>query len=425
LHGLASRLAESHPVSVLSFAPPAGEGSSAIEAARVFCEEIVTVPNLEIGRRGAPKRASQLRSLISARSYERQVFEQEPLQAALGRMMDRSSYDVLQIESCFMAHYVFPREPVLVLDEHNVEYEIARRTVSVTPGLPRKLYTYVNYLKMRSDEERAWRTLDACAVTSARDEATIRQAFASARTAVVPNGVDADFFSPIHRRPEPFTLIFFGTMSYYPNADAALYFLREVMPLLRPSYPSLRLLIVGYSPPAAVRRLAGPDVIVTDFVDDVRPYLARASAVVVPLRIGGGTRLKVLEAMAMAKPVISTTLGVEGIAVTNERDVLTGDGAQALATQIRRVLDDEDYGNSLGSAARRLVEGDYEWSASARKLETLYRSTLATRSDARSMRVPLRSADDSPPAPPGAGAPKRSSGWGSPATSDEVQEATR
>jgi glycosyltransferase involved in cell wall biosynthesis len=120
-------------------------------------------------------------------------------------------------------------------------------------------------------------------------------------------------------------------------------------------------------------------VIVTGEVPDVRPYLERAKVVIVPLRIGGGTRLKIVEAMAMAKPVVSTSLGAEGLAVTDGEDILLADDARAFADHVARVLDDGALAMSLGSAGRRLVERSYDWNASARQLEALYRSTLLSR----------------------------------------------
>jgi glycosyltransferase involved in cell wall biosynthesis len=289
----------------------------------------------------------------------------------------RSRYDVVHVESCYMAHYSFPREAAVVLDEQNVEYEIQRRTASMAESLPRRIYNYIDSLKLQREEERSWRSVDACAVTSPRDEAAVRRANSRMRTAVVPNAVDVNFFAP-GGRPEPKTLVFFGTISYFPNTDGLTFFLDEVMPIVRRRHPGLRLLVVGASPPPAIQRRAAPDVILTGMVDDVRPYLARASAVIAPLRIGGGTRLKILEAMAMGKAVVSTSLGAEGLAVTHERDIILADGAGAFADAIDRVLD-QDLAASLGSAGRRLVEDNYDWRHSARKLEELYESALRAR----------------------------------------------
>jgi glycosyltransferase involved in cell wall biosynthesis len=387
LLGLLACLARTHEVSLLSFVQPRADNARAVEAIRDYCEEVVTVPNDRLGSEGASKRALQVRSVLSSRSRLRMFHERRSFQTALDDLAARSRYDLVQVEGCYMARYAFPRDAAVVLDEHNIEYEIYRRSVSISTALPRKLYNFLDYLKLRSEEQRSWRTVDAVAVPSFRDQATIQRIVPGARVAVVPNAVDLEFFSPIGPRPEASTLLFFGAMNYFPNVDAVTFFLREVMPLLKRSHPTLKLVIVGSLPPPAVLRWAGSDVVVTGAVDDVRPYLERARGVVVPLRVGGGTRLKILEAMAMGKAVVSTTVGAEGLAVTDDHDILLADDAESFAAQTRRVLDDDALVARLGLAAHRLVETDYQWKASARKLEALYASAVAARRRGRSARA--------------------------------------
>jgi glycosyltransferase involved in cell wall biosynthesis len=377
VHGLITSLPEPHSVSLLAFAQRGHQNVEVATEIRERCDEVVIVPNERRAIAGAPKRALQLRSLLSGRSFERHVHERSAFQAALDRMCARSHFDVVQIEHSFMAHFRFPSTAALVLDEHNVEHEIRSRTMAMVRPGPRKLYDYLNHLKLRAEEERSWQDVDACAVTSPRDEATIRSALPRAVTAVVPNAVDTTFFSPGGKPRERGTILFYGTLSYYPNLDGLLFFLREVMPIVRRDHPSARLKIVGADPPEAVRRFETRDVTFTGFVDDLRPHLEDASVIIAPLRIGGGTRLKVLEGMAMAAPVVSTSLGAEGIAVTSGREVLLADTAATFAAEVVRVLRDDGLAAELGGAGRRLIESSYDWRASARALETLYRLSIA------------------------------------------------
>jgi glycosyltransferase involved in cell wall biosynthesis len=376
VHGLITSLPAPHSVSLLAFAQRGHQNVEVATEIRERCDEVVIVPNERRAIAGAPKRALQLRSLLSGRSFERHVHERPAFQAALDRMCERSRFDVIQIEHSFMVHYRFPTAAARVLDEHNVEHEIRSRTLALVRPGARKLYDYLNHLKLRAEEERSWQDVDACAATSPIDEATIRNKVPGTVTAVVPNAVDTAFFSPGPRRREAGTILFYGTLSYYPNLDGLLFFLREVMPAVRRLHPSARLKIVGINPPEALRRFEAPDVTFTGFVEDLRPHLAQASVVIAPLRIGGGTRLKVLEAMAMAAPVVSTSLGAEGIAVTHGREVLLADTAETFAAEVVRVLRDDGLGAELGSAGRRLVEKSYDWRASARALEALYRRVV-------------------------------------------------
>jgi glycosyltransferase involved in cell wall biosynthesis len=375
VRGLITSLAASTSVSLLAFAP----ATSRVEVdadIRERCDAVVVVPNDFRQIAGSRKRALQLRSLLSSHSFERVVHERGAFQTALDAISERQSFDVVQIEHCFMAQYRFPPTAALVLDEHNVEYDIRSRTLAVVRPGPRKLYDSLNHVKLRAEEQRSWRDVDVCAVTSAHDESIIRGAFPGARTAVVPNAVDTEYFSPIATRKEPGTILFFGTLSYYPNLDGLTFFLRDVMPAVRRRYPSVSLKIVGMGPPDALRRFAGPDVTFTGWVEDLRPHLSSASAIIAPLRIGGGTRLKILEAMAMAAPVVSTTLGAEGLAVTHGREVLLADTAETFAEEVVRVLRDDALGAELGAAARGLVERSYDWRASARALEAVYRGAV-------------------------------------------------
>ena len=379
LHGLLTSLGAWCRVSLLAFAPRVTGGVDIDPEIRERCESVVVVPNEFRGIAGGRKRWLQIRSLLSSRSFERVVHERRDFQIALDRMCERTPFDIVQIEHCFMAHYRLPRTARVVLDEHNVEYEIRRRTMAVVRPGARKSYDYLNHVKLRAEEQRSWREVDACAVTSPHDEATIRAAYPSVRTAVVPNAVDTGFLSPGSKRRVPGTILFFGTLSYYPNHDGLLFFLREVMPLVRRLHPSARLQIVGASPPAELRRFEAPDVTFTGFVDDLRPHIERARVVVAPLRIGGGTRLKILEAMAMAVPVVSTSLGAEGLAVTSGRDVLIADTAETFSAEVVRVLRDDALAAELGDAGRRLVEDRYDWRTSARALEALYRLAAHSR----------------------------------------------
>ena len=376
LRALMRGLAERHRVSLVSFAPPDADPETVAEV-RASYEEVVVIPSTHVATR-ARKRRLQLRSFASARSFERFTCEQPELQAAVDAVLARRSFDVVHVEGCAMAHYDLHGAAPVVLDEQNVEYDVLRRVVKVTPSLARRFYNEVDARKLRREEERSWRTADAVGMTSERDASFVRAAAPRTPVAVVPNGVDATAFAPSPSVPEWGTLLFFGELGYYPNTDAMLFFANEVLPLLRRSHPSARLVIVGPSAPLAIRALASAGVVVTGAVPDVRPFIARAHAVIVPLRVGGGTRLKILEAMAMGRPVVSTSLGAEGLAVANGRDILIADGAPAFADAVARVLDDERISLSLALAGRRLVEREYDWPASVRRLEALYATTLAS-----------------------------------------------
>jgi glycosyltransferase involved in cell wall biosynthesis len=187
---------------------------------------------------------------------------------------------------------------------------------------------------------------------------------------VVPTGVDTEYFAPAPSDPESRTLVFTGSMDWLPNEDGMTYFCREILPKIRQAEPEATLSIIGRTPTPAVRKLADiPGVDVTGRVDDVRPHIARGAVYVVPLRIGGGTRLKIFEAMSMAKAVVSTTVGAEGLPVTSGRDIEIADEPSRFAHAVVHLIRDSAARRALEAAARRLVVERYDWSAVALDFE--------------------------------------------------------
>jgi glycosyltransferase involved in cell wall biosynthesis len=173
--------------------------------------------------------------------------------------------------------------------------------------------------------------------------------------------------------PDGRTLVFFGQLSYVPNIDGLVHFFQEIWPRIAAASPDARCKIVGGSAPPAIRALAGPRVELTGFVPDLRPHLAEAAAVIVPLRLGGGTRLKIVEAMAMGKAIVSTTLGAEGIEAASGRDIVLADDPAAFADAASRLLADPGLAARIGRSARQLAVERYSWSGAVQALEGFYR----------------------------------------------------
>jgi glycosyltransferase involved in cell wall biosynthesis len=188
-------------------------------------------------------------------------------------------------------------------------------------------------------------------------------------TVVVPNGVDLEHFQPTDRPRDPTSIVFTGSIDYRPNTDAVTYFVREIFPQIIQGHPDATFMVVGMRPPEQVKSLAGRNVIVTGQVPDVRPYLARASVVIAPLRMGSGTRLKLLGAMAMGAAVVSTTLGCEGLAVRGGEHLLVADQPHLFARDVVRLLNDPGLASELGRQGRALVEREYGWASAAQRLD--------------------------------------------------------
>jgi glycosyltransferase involved in cell wall biosynthesis len=200
----------------------------------------------------------------------------------------------------------------------------------------------------------------ACLVCSETEAAVTREQLNVGRVHVIPNGVDLARIQPVSGAEEPGRLLFVGMMNYEPNARAVAFFVREVLPRLRAEESCVRLHVVGADPPSAIRALAGADVIIHDFVSDLGSQFAAAEMMVVPLLSGGGTRLKILEAAAYAKPIVTTTLGAEGLDFVNGRDLVRADSAAEFADAIIALRRDPARRQALGQNARRAV-APYDW----------------------------------------------------------------
>ncbi|WP_455387809.1 glycosyltransferase family 4 protein [Petrachloros mirabilis] len=251
---------------------------------------------------------------------------------------------------------------------HNVESDIWRRYYENETNLLRRWYIHKQWRKVERFERSVLRWMDGTLAVSELDRARLAQWYPELPMAVVPNGVDLEYFRPALQPELRRHLVFSGSMDWRPNQDAARYFVREILPLLRQVHPDVECTFVGRSPPADIQALAGtPSVHITGTVDDVRPYIERAAVYIVPLRIGGGSRLKILEALAMGRAVVSTSVGAEGLDVVHERHVMLADDPRTFAESVLRLLDDPERCQALAAEGRHLVERRYGWDVLAEK----------------------------------------------------------
>ncbi len=373
--GLMRELAQRHEVSLLAFNNTDPWEQDSLVQTRKFCHEVRTLPNFE-PQNSRGKRGLQLKSVLSTGSYEHHLAARPEFLRALEGMLREKQYDVVQFEFAQMAPFKTSPSgggrPLFVLDEHNVEYDLLKRTASAASGLGRRFYNSLNWRKLAREERAAWQRFDGVALTSARDEALLLSDVPGCRTAVIPNGVDVSAFPKSLGPTDPGSLLFFGAINYFPNADGVIYFIDKVFPKIRERCPNAVFRIMGPGAGPAVMERQGNGVEVLGMVDDVGPHLDRASVIVVPLRIGGGTRLKIVEALSKGKPVISTRLGAEGIDVVHQEHLLLADEPEEFAAQVERLLKDPELAARLGNSGRQLMEDRYSWRSIVASLERFY-----------------------------------------------------
>jgi len=293
----------------------------------------------------------------------------------LGRMVTTADFDVVHVDTLGLMPYanVLPALPI-VLNHHNIESHMMRRRAAQESQWLRRIYFRRDAQKLERCERTACRRAAVNVVVSALDAERLRTVVGDGEVAVVQNGVDLEYFQPTSPGgQEPEGLIFVGTMNWYPNREAIRYFLREIWPLLLADNPRRRLSVIGRDPPREVLAAARDGAVqVPGYVEDVRPYLAAAAIYVCPIRDGGGTRLKVLDALAMAKPLVATGLAVEGLDLVEEEHYLRAETPVDTVRQIRRLERDPDLSRRLAWSGRRLVEQRYSWEVIGARLNQAY-----------------------------------------------------
>lgn len=318
------------------------------------------------------KRLLQLRSLVSTDSFQRRFYYNADLQRAIDRIISTEQIDIVQFEFSQMGVYSVPYGVPTVLDIHNIEHHVLRQIARSSSGT-RRLFNELEYRKFQREEQRYWQQATHCLTTSKVDADRVRQTTNNPVT-VIPNGVDLSQFplTPL-ASTDTLNLVFTGAMRYLPNAEGARFFIEDVLPLVRQRFPEARVSIVGADPPPELSALRQrPGVEITGTVDDIRPWIAGAGAVVVPLLSGGGTRLKILEAFASGRPVVSTTIGAAGLEIEHDRHLLLADTAAGFASALERLATEPGLRERLAEAAYALVRDRYQWTEIYQVLDGVY-----------------------------------------------------
>jgi len=342
----------------------------AYDKAQEYCHEMISIRHISHEKYSLKFYFDLALNVLSPLPYFMTKYRSAEMKEQISKQLSAGNYDVLVCDFLMPSINVPNSAPcATVLFQHNVEAMIWKRHYQVASNPLKKMYLYGQWLKTRTYEKTRCRLFDEVIAVSREDAITMQRDYGLREVSDVPTGVDTQFFTPSTSETERHNLVFTGSMDWLPNSDAINYFTEAILPKIRECIPDVSLTVVGRNPTQALRDLSKrePSVQITGRVEDVRPYIARAEAYIVPLRVGGGTRLKIFEAMAMERPLISTTIGAEGLPLENEDHILLADTPDAFAAAVVRVLKDRVLARSLAERGAKKVRECFGWDKAAKK----------------------------------------------------------
>jgi sugar transferase (PEP-CTERM/EpsH1 system associated) len=363
---LLKRLSQKYRITLATFLE-SDEEKSLIPEVEPFCEKVI--------------------ALRRSRAPRLQLFAYEPfdefltpeMEDAVDRCLEECDFNLIQLEYTQMAAYAPRVEGIpTLLTKHEVDFAACARRARSESGPVTKFRWFYNYLQVLDREVKLTTNVDAVICMTDPDARELRKFAPSVQVHTINTGVDLEYFSPPAQSSDEARIIFVGAFQHLPNVEAMLHFCREVLPLIREKVPGIELLIVGSNPTPTIAHLANiPGVCVTGFVPDIRPFMARSSVYVVPLRLGVGIRGKILEAWGMGMAVVSTSVGCAGLRCEHDKNILVADTPENFAQQVLSLISDRGRRQRLGYEGRKTAEQFYSWEKSAHQLDVLYRKLMA------------------------------------------------
>lgn len=285
--------------------------------------------------------------------------------------------NVVHFDLIYMAQYVnCIYDLSKVIAPNDINWLLWRDAFRLETNLIMKIKNLIHYFKVKRFEIDFYKKFDRCIVVTQKDEKEIRKYLPPLKISVIPIGVDFHYFQPDNQLSDSHRLIFTGVMSYKPNVDAMLYFCKEILPLVKDKIQDIKLYIIGRDPTREIIQLAKDEVVVTGYVEDIRPYIKEASVYVCPLRMGSGIKNKILEAMSIGIPIVATSLSVEGIEVVPGEHIIIANKPEEFAKNIIVLINDKKLRLSLRENARRLIEEKYNWEKVADEYGKIYEDII-------------------------------------------------
>lgn len=359
---MVEELNKTHDITMVTYRYP-GDTDADVERTGQLCRKLVTVPYAESSKKSLKFYGELARNLFEPLPYVVSKYASREMAQAVAEAYEREKPDLIMCDfpqSCEGLRGI-PDAP-FVLFQHNVEAAIFEQLAKRAKNPVSRWYLGLQARRMHEYEKAVCRKAAHIVAVSDVDKETYAREYGAVHCDVVPTGVDVDFFRPSAAAPKPHHLVFTGSMDWLANQDAILYFASDILPILRKEVPDVTVSVVGRNPPPEIVKLGETEGMeITGTVDDIRSYVHDAAVYVVPLRIGSGTRLKLVEAMAMGKAIVSTTIGAEGLPVEHGRHMVLADEPERFAREVAALLNDPERRAALERNARDLVEANHSW----------------------------------------------------------------
>lgn len=320
------------------------------------------------------------RSLLKGKSYLVDKFYSDVFLEKIKKKLADSKYDVIHFEGLHTAPYALKIRELtsakIIIRFHNIESQIMHRYSETVKSIPLKLFFRYECGRMRSLEKKCYEIIKNVVFITEDDKKNSNiQSIKGTKPFVSPAGVDFEYFSKTANF-ETADLLYLGSMDWKPNEDAVIWFIENVFNKLLEKYKTLKFYIIGKNPSEVIKNYQTENIIVTGTVNDVRDYIAKGGISVIPLRIGGGMRIKILELMAAGRPIVTTTLGAEGINYTSGKDILIADSAEDFYKQISSLIENEEERLSIAVTAKQMVKENYSWQRIISELINYYKEIL-------------------------------------------------
>jgi len=356
---------------------PESEINKAKEELEKFCRNVFIVDISSFS--GFKFYFLALKSIFTTDPLTVNLFKSDDMHNLIQKLFKEIDFDIAHYDTISLAEYFKDTGNIpKYLTHHGMESFMIKRRVTNESNLINKLYFFIESFKLRRYEKKHCHKFNMNIMVSEDDKLMLKEISPSSRIVVVENGVDVNFFVPKAHHTNTSRLIFAGRLDQYSNIDAVVYFCLHIWPLIRERFPEMLFTIIGNNPPAKLLEISKNDerIEVLGYVDDVRPFFDQATISVCPIRDGGGTRIKILDAMAMGMPIVSTTIGCEGLDIISGENVLIANTPKEFLDNIEKLIIDKNLRKSLSINARKIVENKYSWSIIGEKLNNIFVNSM-------------------------------------------------